>query len=74
MGGGDGGFEISRRHRFTEALRNLPDNIAVHVLPTGDPKSFNDVSQYRRGNSESIERRIDRSYEASVDYLNAFES
>ena len=67
-------FEISRRHRFTEALRNLPDNIAVHVLPTGDPKSFNDVSQYRRGNSESIERRIDRSYEASVDYLNAFES
>jgi hypothetical protein len=54
-------------------MRNLPDNIAVHVLPTGDPKTFNDVSQYRRGNSESIERRIDQSYAASIDYLNSIE-
>ena len=64
-------FEISRRHRFAESMRNLPDNIAVHVLPTGDPKTFNDVSQYRRGNSVSIERRIDQSYAASIDYLKA---
>jgi len=66
-------FEISRRHRFTESMRNLPDNIAVHVLPTGDPKTFNDVSQYRRGNSVSTQRRIDQSYAASIDYLNSIE-
>lgn len=62
-------FEISRRHRFTESLRNLPSGVDVHVLPTGDPKSFNDLRQYRRSNSSSIERRIEQSRSATVAYL-----
>ncbi len=62
-------FEISRRHRFAESLRGLPDGLVVHVLPTGDPKSFNDVGQYRRGKAPSIEQRIEQSYRASIDYL-----
>ena len=62
-------FEISRRHRFAESLRSLPDEIEVHVLPTGDPKSFNDLRQYRQGGAEDVERRIALSKQASHDYL-----
>ncbi len=28
-------FEIARRHRFNEEMSSLPDNVRVHVLPTG---------------------------------------
>lgn len=30
-------FEISRRHGFSDALANLPGNVAVHILPSGEP-------------------------------------
>ncbi len=62
-------FEISRRHRFTEALASVPDGVDVHVLPTGDPKAFNDLSQYRGGASAAVDRRIAQSYEATMAYL-----
>ncbi len=62
-------FEISRRHRFSEALRSLPAGIDVHVLPTGDPKSFNDLRQYRSGGADAIAQRIALSRHASLDYL-----
>ena len=29
-------FEIARRHRFATDMANLPDDVVVHVLPTGD--------------------------------------
>jgi len=60
-------FEISRRHRFLEALATVPDGVTVHVLPTGDPKSFNDLRQYRQ--SDDVDTRIDQSYRATVVYL-----
>ncbi|MDH5225200.1 MAG: patatin-like phospholipase family protein [Actinomycetota bacterium] len=62
-------FEISRRHRFSEALANVPEGVAVHVLPTGDPKRFNDLRQYRGGKGDSVAQRIEQSYEATVAYL-----
>jgi NTE family protein len=62
-------FEISRRHRFSEALHNLPDGVTVHVLPTGDPKQFNDFAQYRAGRGDAVARRIEQSYTASAAYL-----
>ncbi len=62
-------FEISRRHRFAESLRSLPDGIDVHVLPTGDPKSFNDLRQYRQGGADDVEQRIAISREATLEYL-----
>ncbi len=62
-------FEISRRHRFVEALKGVPETVKVHVLPTGDPKQFNDVSQYRYRSTSGVADRIQRSYEASVRYL-----
>ncbi len=62
-------FEISRRHRFSEALRNLPPGLDVHVLPTGDPKSFNDLRQYRTGDADAVAQRIAQSRQASLGYL-----
>ena len=62
-------FEISRRHRFSEALASVPDGVAVHVLPTGDPKRFNDLRQYRGAKGESVGQRIAQSYEATRAYL-----
>jgi len=62
-------FEISRRHRFSEALHDLPDGVTVHVLPTGDPKQFNDFTQYRAGRGDAVARRIEQSYTASAAYL-----
>lgn len=67
-------FEISRRHRFAEAMDNLPENVEVHVLPTGDSKSFKDLSQYRGGQSDRAARRIDCSYAASAAYLDDVDS
>lgn len=61
-------FEISRRHRFSEAMAALPDGVDVHVLPTGEPKAYNDFSQYRSQTS-AVDDRIRVSYEASVRYL-----
>ena len=61
-------FEISRRHRFAEALAAVPDGVEVHVLPTGEPKQFSDLSQYRF-RADQVEERIDRSYEAASRYL-----
>jgi NTE family protein len=61
-------FEISRRHRFVEALATVPDDVEVHVLPTGDPKAFNDLRQYREA-TDDVGRRIAQSYDASTAYL-----
>ncbi len=62
-------FEISRRHRFAESLRSLPHGVDVHVLPTGDPKSFKDLRQYRQGGAPDVERRIEISRQATHRYL-----
>jgi NTE family protein len=62
-------FEISRRHRFSEALASVPDGVTVHVLPTGDPKRFNDLRQYRGDKRDSVAQRIAQSYEATRAYL-----
>ncbi|MEM9042092.1 MAG: patatin-like phospholipase family protein [Actinomycetota bacterium] len=62
-------FEISRRHRFAEAMRDLPDGVAVHVLPTGDAKSFNDLSQYGGTTGDEAKERIEQSYRATGVYL-----
>lgn len=62
-------FEISRRHRFAESVRSLPPGIELHILPTGEPKSFNDFRQYRTGDSDAVAQRITISRQASIDYL-----
>jgi NTE family protein len=64
-------FEIARRHRFVGDLAALPDDVEVHVLPTGqvNPPRYSDLSQLRYRATARIPERIDRAYEASLAYL-----
>lgn len=64
-------FEIARRHRFNHDLLHLPDDVTIHVLPTGvDPNAkFNDPAKLRYNHSASIRHRIDQAYRQTVQYL-----
>lgn len=61
-------FEISRRHRFARELAAIPDDVEVHVLPTGggDPR---DDSPWAYRDMAAVGRRISRAYTASRRYL-----
>lgn len=61
-------FEIARRHRFVEEMRQLPDDVTVHVLPSGGPPKA-DLSQLRYRDFSKVTERIGRAYEASAAYL-----
>lgn len=64
-------FEISRRHRFTREIAEVPGHVAVHVLPTGadDAPRAADLSSLRYRDTGTVQRRIDLAFRASVDYL-----
>lgn len=61
-------FEISRRHRFAWDLANLPDDVALHVLPSGGALEGDEsLMSYRK--TSTVRARIDRAYQASMVYL-----
>ena len=64
-------FEIARRHRFVGDLAALPEDIDVHVLPTGqsEPPRYTDLSQLRYRDTSKVRAHIDAAYEASRRYL-----
>ena len=63
-------FEIARRHRYARDLANLPEGVALHVLPSGGALEGDDgLMAYRR--METVHRRIDQAYEASRAFLRA---
>lgn len=64
-------FEISRRHRFARDMAALPDDVTVHVLPTGaeQPPRYGDLSSLRYRDFGAVERRIDEAYRATTAYL-----
>ncbi len=66
-------FEIARRHRFIGDLAALPDEVDVHVLPTGQqhPPRYTDLSQFRYRDTTHVDERIVRAGEASARYLQA---
>ncbi len=64
-------FEIARRHRFATTLADLPEDIDVHVLPTGSPIAFDDRRQLRWKDTGGVEERMVGAYRATVDYLEA---
>ena len=66
-------FEIARRHRFVEALASVPAEVKVHVLPTGEPKLFNNL-KHRVSNSSIVSERIEQSYKATCAYLDGVET
>jgi NTE family protein len=66
-------FEIARRHRFHHDMEHLPDDIAIHILPTGvDPDAkYNDTAKLRYNHSASIRLSIDRAYKETMQYLSS---
>ena len=66
-------FEIARRHRFLGDLARLPQDVTVHVLPTGqtDPPRYSDLSQLRYRNTSGIAEGIARARDATASYLDA---
>lgn len=61
-------FEIARRHRFARELAELPEGVEAHVLPARGT-SDRDDSLFAYRDFSGIEERIERTYEASRDYL-----
>ena len=64
-------FEIARRHRFIGDLAALPDDVEVHVMPTGqaEPPKYNDLSALRYRGGLDLGASIERAYAASAAYL-----
>jgi NTE family protein len=64
-------FEIARRHRFAADMAAVPDNVTVHVLPTGDPEppKYADLSALRYRNAARVAERIRLAREAAAAYL-----
>ncbi|WP_305785267.1 patatin-like phospholipase family protein [Symbioplanes lichenis] len=63
-------FEIARRHRFARDIASLPDDVRVHVLPTGGGETRDD-SPWAYRDMSAVGRRISRAYTASRRYLAA---
>ena len=66
-------FEIARRHRYVGDMAALPEDVTVHVMPTGepDPPRYNDLSQLRYRDTAQVGERIARAHAASLAYLDA---
>jgi NTE family protein len=62
-------FEIARRHRFTTTMRDLPEDVEVHLLPTGSPVAWDDRRQLQWKDTGGIEERMTAAYRATTDYL-----
>lgn len=62
-------FEIARRHRFATTMRDLPDGVEVHMLPTGSPVAWDDRRQLKWKDTGGIEERMTTAYRATIDYL-----
>jgi NTE family protein len=66
-------FEVARRHRFAHDLQSLPDDVELHVMPTGGSAApaYNDVAgQLRlRRAVRTVSQQIGVAYEASMRYL-----
>ena len=52
-------FEIARRHRFHEEMSSLPDNVRVHVLPTGGDRLPPGLAQFRYRDRARVGQSID---------------
>ncbi len=65
-------FEIARRHRFAREMAELPEGVVAHVLPPAGTSARDDSLRAHR-DFDGILRRIDATYEASVDFLDGLE-
>jgi NTE family protein len=64
-------FETARWHRFAQDVAELPPEVCVRALPTGQENrpDFADPAQLRYRDSFRARQQINRAYEASAAYL-----
>jgi NTE family protein len=62
-------FEVARRHRFIEEMSNLPPEVRVHVLPSGEEKMPLVSIRYRH--AKAVAGRMQRGYQAAAEYLSS---
>jgi NTE family protein len=62
-------FELARRHRFGEEMANLPADVRVHVLPSGEDSMPLVSIRYR--SARAVAARMERGYQAAADYLSS---
>jgi NTE family protein len=65
-------FEIARRYRFHEEMGRLPDDVEVHVLPSGIDRSPAMTLSYR--GARQVAERIEAASVAAGAYLSAQKS
>lgn len=61
-------FEIARRHRFVEEIATVPDDVELHVLPSGAERSPA-LSTFSIGRGSTVADRVRAAYEATADLL-----
>lgn len=64
-------FEIARRHTFATAMDEIPSDVEVHLLPSGNPVEFDDWRQLRWRDTGNAGKLIEGAYQASLSYLSA---
>lgn len=64
-------FEIARRHRYASDMAAIPEDVEVHVLPTGNPNppGYKDLSALKYWDSSKVRGRINAAYQATARHL-----
>jgi NTE family protein len=64
-------FEIARRHRFVEEMSRIPEEVTVHVLPTGNIEAPDptDPRQLRYRDASGVGERAAAAHRATATYL-----
>ncbi|MBD0292593.1 MAG: patatin-like phospholipase family protein [Jiangellaceae bacterium] len=64
-------FEIARRHRFAADIAEVPEDVTVHVLPTGDPDppQYANLAALRYRDTSRVAERIELAHQAAASYL-----
>jgi NTE family protein len=60
-------FEIGRRHRFVHEMETVPDDVELHVLPSGTTDAPN--ISISRARAARMRERMDHAHTATRDYL-----
>lgn len=60
-------FEIARRHRYHEEIDAVPDDVTLHVLPSGSSSA--PAISFSQSVTARIEERAEQAYQASTAYL-----
>lgn len=64
-------FEVARRHRFHADLAAVPEQVRVHIMPTGGPgaPAYDSLAQFRYRDTSQVRLRIESARRAGERFL-----